>query len=183
MKPVRYLFSALAFLMVVPGTAWSELAWSQPSSLIDVSQKELQITGSVQSDMGAYERLSSRKIRQPLYQSDNSPGKWQKKWPKEWKRNTIRMKITRGTNLPVRLSVYNELTGVSFLPGGVMMLNTLSTYYLPSMYGHERVRITLPDRILLSSWDVRALERELERLGIKVKPKPAPPKPTVVLSG
>ncbi len=30
---------------------------------------------------------------------------------------------------------------------------------------------------LANGWDVRALQRELERLGIKVKPKPVAPKP------
>ena len=43
----------------------------------------------------------------------------------------------------------------------------------------EEIRVTFPRHYIAGSWDVQALQRELERLGIKVKPKPAEPKPSV----
>ena len=52
----------------------------------------------------------------------------------------------------------------------------------PSVWVQE-VRMTFPRHYLTNSWDVNSLERELERLGIKVKPKPSGPKPTQQLSG
>lgn len=54
--------------------------------------------------------------------------------------------------------------------------------YFPEFY-RSRVWVRVPVRYYLSSWDVKALERELERLGVKVKPKPAPPKPVSIISG
>ena len=47
----------------------------------------------------------------------------------------------------------------------------------------QEVRITLPYSAAASGWDVRSLERELERLGIKVKPKPSAPRPPQQLRG
>lgn len=47
----------------------------------------------------------------------------------------------------------------------------------------QEVRITLPYSAATGGWDVRSLERELERLGVKVKPKPTAPRPTPQLSG
>lgn len=64
----------------------------------------------------------------------------------------------------------------------VIVVNKLATYWIKSLQGNGRVRVTVPVRYYLSSWDVKALERELERLGIKVKPKPVP-KPGPVISG
>lgn len=61
-------------------------------------------------------------------------------------------------------------------------LNRHGVNYFPEFH-HSRVRIRVPVRYYLSSWDVKALERELERLGVKVKPKPAPPKPALTISG
>ena len=40
------------------------------------------------------------------------------------------------------------------------------------------IRITLPYSATAGGWDVKSLERELQRLGIKVKPKPSIPRPT-----
>ena len=62
----------------------------------------------------------------------------------------------------------------------VIVVRRHATYWIKSAYGQGRVRITVPVEFYLSSWDVKALERELERLGIKVRPKPVPrPKPVV----
>ncbi len=44
------------------------------------------------------------------------------------------------------------------------------------------VTITVPGYVA-GGWDVRALQRELERLGVKVKPKPVTPKPGPQVSG
>lgn len=52
----------------------------------------------------------------------------------------------------------------------------------PSLWLQE-VRVTFPRHYLANSWDVQSLQRELERLGIKIKPKPVGPKPTQQLSG
>ena len=43
----------------------------------------------------------------------------------------------------------------------------------------QEIRITLPHSAAGGGWDVRSLERELERLGVKIKPKPIPSKPSV----
>jgi len=43
----------------------------------------------------------------------------------------------------------------------------------------QEIRITLPHSAAGGSWDVRSLERELERLGVKVKPKPSVSKPSL----
>lgn len=59
----------------------------------------------------------------------------------------------------------------------VVVVNKVATYWVSQPHRHGRIRITVPVRYYLSSWDVQALERELERLGIKVKPRPMPPKP------
>ncbi len=64
----------------------------------------------------------------------------------------------------------------------VIVVRRHATYWLKSAYGQGRVRVTVPVEYYLSSWDVKALERELERLGIKVKPRPVP-KPKPVVSG
>ena len=62
----------------------------------------------------------------------------------------------------------------------VFVVRRHSTYWIKPAYGQGRVRITVPVEFYLSSWDVKALERELQRLGIKVKPRPVPrPKPVV----
>lgn len=50
--------------------------------------------------------------------------------------------------------------------------------HLQKVYVQE-FRITLPRSAASGGWDVRSLERELERLGVKVKPKPSSPKPTL----
>lgn len=47
----------------------------------------------------------------------------------------------------------------------------------------EEVRVTVPRTQLANSWDVGSLQKELERLGIKVKPRPQAPKPTQQISG
>jgi hypothetical protein len=47
----------------------------------------------------------------------------------------------------------------------------------------EEVTLTIPRHYLTSAWDVVSLEKELERLGIKIKPKPTAPKPTSAISG
>ncbi len=47
----------------------------------------------------------------------------------------------------------------------------------------EEVRLTLPGDFLANSWDVLSLQRELERLGIKVKPKPVEVKSVRPISG
>lgn len=47
----------------------------------------------------------------------------------------------------------------------------------------EEVRVTVPRQYIANSWDVLSLQRELERLGIKVKPKPPTSKPVQQLSG
>ncbi len=59
----------------------------------------------------------------------------------------------------------------------VVVVNKVATYWVSQPHGSGRIRITVPVRYYLSSWDVQALERELERLGVKVKPRPMPPKP------
>ena len=51
--------------------------------------------------------------------------------------------------------------------------------HLQPAFWFEEVRVTFPRHYIAGSWDVQALQRELERLGIKIKPKPAAPKPTV----
>ena len=51
--------------------------------------------------------------------------------------------------------------------------------HLQPAFWLEEVRVTFPRHYIAGSWDVQALQRELERLGIKIKPKPAAPKPTV----
>jgi len=62
----------------------------------------------------------------------------------------------------------------------VVVVRRHKTYWVKPVHGQGRIRITVPVEFYLSSWDVKALERELERLGIKVKPKPVPrPKPVV----
>ena len=65
----------------------------------------------------------------------------------------------------------------------VVVVDRLTTYWINSPLGAGKIRVTMPVRYYLASWDVEALERELERLGVKVKPKPAPPKPTTVITG
>lgn len=47
----------------------------------------------------------------------------------------------------------------------------------------EQVRITVPRQHLANTWDVHSLQKELERLGIKVKPKPQVPRPAPQISG
>ena len=47
----------------------------------------------------------------------------------------------------------------------------------------EEVTLTIPRQYLSGSWDVNSLQRELERLGVKIKPKPTAPKPTTQFSG
>jgi len=65
----------------------------------------------------------------------------------------------------------------------VVVVNKLKTYWVKAPYSDNRIRITVPVRYYLSSWDVKALELELERLGVKVKPRPVPPKPAGLISG
>ena len=64
----------------------------------------------------------------------------------------------------------------------VIVVRRHATYWVEPVHGHGRIRITVPVEFYMSSWDVKALERELERLGIKVKPKPVP-RPGPVMSG
>jgi len=62
----------------------------------------------------------------------------------------------------------------------VIVVRKLATYWVKPFQGHGRIRITVPMQFYLTSWDVKALERELERLGVKGKPKPVPqPKPVI----
>ena len=65
----------------------------------------------------------------------------------------------------------------------IVVINKLKTYWVKAPHSEGRIRITVPVRYYLSSWDVKALETELERLGVKVKPRPIPPKPSGLLSG
>ncbi len=68
----------------------------------------------------------------------------------------------------------------------VVVVNKLATYWVKPAYGSGRIRVTVPIQFYLTSWDVKALEKELERLGVKVKPKPLSkpgPKPGPVISG
>lgn len=68
----------------------------------------------------------------------------------------------------------------------LIVVNRLATWWVKPAYGIGRIRITVPFPIYLASWDVKALERELERLGVKVKSKPVNkpvPKPGPVISG
>ena len=194
MKLSRCLFVALSFLLVLPVISWSDPAWSQPTWIYKEYRTIHSVSSepAVQPDMVLHQRLSDSKARQPSYRPDHDLPTWHKKLQKHWQAGAVRVKVTGSANSPyqlsARLSASNELTGITLLPDGLIMVNTLSTYYLsspygPSPYGHQRIRVTLPQQYFLSSWDVRALERELERLGIKIKPKPAPPKPTVTLSG
>ncbi len=74
-----------------------------------------------------------------------------------------------GTNIRVSLPQESTATGNQLL-----VVDKLATYWVTPPYGSGRIRITVPVRYYLTSWDVQALERELERLGIKVKPKPKP---------
>jgi len=63
---------------------------------------------------------------------------------------------------------------------------TYRAEWVKSAHGNTSIRITVPVPIYLASWDVRALEKELERLGVKVKSKPENkpvPKPGPVISG
>jgi len=69
---------------------------------------------------------------------------------------------------------------------GTVLVSRFATYWLESSSGQGRIRITVPLQFYLASWDVGALERELERLGVKLKPKPRKkplPKPGTVISG
>jgi len=69
---------------------------------------------------------------------------------------------------------------------GTVLVSRFATYWLESASGQGRIRITVPLQFYLASWDVGALERELERLGVKLKPKPRKkplPKPGTVISG
>jgi len=64
----------------------------------------------------------------------------------------------------------------------VVVVESTRSYWVhaPNRFASNRlIRVTVPTRIYLSSWDVGALEQELERLGVKVKPKPVPPKPGI----
>ena len=68
----------------------------------------------------------------------------------------------------------------------VVVVNKLTTYWVKPAFGTGRIRITVPIQYYLTSWDVKALERELERLGVKIKPKPVTkpgPKPGPVVAG
>ena len=198
MKLSRCLFVALSFLLVLPVISWSDRACSQPTWIYKEYRTFHSVSSepAVQPDMVLHQRLSDSKVRQPSHWPNLDLPTWHKKLQKHWQAGAVRVKVTGSANSPyqlsaqlsARLSASNELTGITLLPDGLIMVNTLSTYYLsppygPSPYGHQRIRVTLPQQYFLSSWDVRALERELERLGIKIKPKPAPPKPTVTLSG
>jgi len=64
----------------------------------------------------------------------------------------------------------------------IIVVRKLATYWVKPFHGNGRIRITVPMQFYLSSWDVKALERELERLGVKGKPKPVP-RPKPVISG
>lgn len=67
-----------------------------------------------------------------------------------------------------------------------IVVNRVATWWVKSAHGNTSIRITVPVPIYLASWDVRALEKELERLGVKVKSKPENkpvPKPGPVISG
>jgi len=64
----------------------------------------------------------------------------------------------------------------------VLVVESTRSYWMRAPNSHssdQLIRVTVPMRIYLSSWDVGALEQELERLGVKIKPKPVPPKPGV----
>jgi len=60
----------------------------------------------------------------------------------------------------------------------MVVVERLASYWIHSPRNNSRVRITVPVRFYMTSWDVNALERELQRLGVKLKPKPTPPKPS-----
>ncbi len=68
----------------------------------------------------------------------------------------------------------------------IIVFNRYATYWFQPADGAARYSITVPFNLTIASWDVTALEKELERLGVKVKPKPGTkpsPKPGVVISG
>ncbi len=72
------------------------------------------------------------------------------------------------------------------LPNRVVVVSKLATYWVKPPQGHGRIRITVPMQFYLTSWDVKALELELQRLGVKVKPKPLgkpQTKPGTVVAG
>lgn len=62
---------------------------------------------------------------------------------------------------------------------GHRLVSDWSPGQLQPAFWLEEVHVTFPRLYIAGSWDVQALQRELERLGIKIKPKPATPKPTV----
>lgn len=68
-------------------------------------------------------------------------------------------------------------TAHGLLRANVVVVEQTTTYWIDSPAGKGRLTITLPKGFYLTSWDVKALEKELERLGVKHKPKPLPPKP------
>lgn len=102
--------------------------------------------------------------------------------------------LSGGVTLQVR---YSDELSVTAAPDGwqsgkqakhdqVIVVERLATYWIKPAYGAGKIRVTVPMTFYLTSWDVRALERELERLGVKVKPKPSikpAPKPGPVISG
>jgi len=83
----------------------------------------------------------------------------------------------------IRVSYGRIAAGAEERTDLVVVVNKLKTYWLKAPYSDSRIRITVPVRYYLSSWDVKALELELERLGVKVKPRPVPPKPAGLISG
>lgn len=108
----------------------------------------------------------------------------------DWLFRTTQIQNTHWQNV-----TYGAIRPIAIQPGGVIqvgyskqlpadshmiVVRRHATYWVKPVHGQGRIRITVPMEFYLSSWDVKALERELERLGIKVKPKPVPrPKPVV----
>ncbi len=97
--------------------------------------------------------------------------------------NTHWQNVTYGAIRPIAIQPSAIQVGYSKqLPADshMIVVRRHATYWVKPVHGQGRIRITAPMEFYLSSWDVKALERELERLGIKVKPKPVPrPKPVV----
>lgn len=76
-----------------------------------------------------------------------------------------------------------QLHGDQVVVIGQRLVSQLAYNQMQPSFWLQEVRVTFPRHYLANSWDVLSLQRELERLGIKIKPKPASPKPTQQLSG
>lgn len=76
-----------------------------------------------------------------------------------------------------------ELVGHRMVQSSVSAKNDSAAQTPTVRVWFEEVTLTIPRQYLSGSWDVLSLEKELERLGINIKPKPTAPKPTAPLAG